>query len=360
MNFSERLSISRYKDIATLNNEHRIYIVQHQETKKIFVKKVLDVYNANIYQYLQSSYVEGTPQIIEIYEDNNSLTIIEEYISGETLQDKINNGSLDHRYIYYYIKELCTILNRLHSLNPPIIHRDIKPSNILITAYNHVVLLDFNAAKFFTNVNSPDTILLGTQGYAAPEQYGFGSSTQQTDIYAVGVLLKELISSSKLPIHQFDSIISKCTQINPNDRFKSASELQDALCNESSNKQPNNQANPNKIKSWRFFLPPGFRTNTPWRMLVAVLGYIMIFGFTFSLKIKEPAIVSPWLLRSAYILIFLGIVFVCCNYLNIQKAMPLCQHKNPIIKHIGISILNITLFFIIILLLTFIKLIFFP
>ncbi len=359
MNSSNHLSMSQYKDISILNETHKIYIVQHQETKKIFVKKILDVYNASIYQYLQTSYVEGTPQIIDLYEDDNSLTVIEEYISGETLQDKINNGSLDHRYIYYYIKELCTILNRLHSLNPPIIHRDIKPSNILITAYNHVVLLDFNAAKFFTNINSPDTILLGTQGYAAPEQYGFGSSTQQTDIYAIGVLLRELISSSKIPLHQFDSIISKCTQINPADRFTSVSELKDTLCNEPINKQNNSHVNPTKTKSWKFFLPPGFRTNTPWHMLVAVLGYIMIFGFTFSLKISEPAIVTPWLLRSAYLLIFLGIVFVCCNYLNIQKAMPLCQHKNPIIKHIGISLLNIILFFILIILLTFINLIFF-
>lgn len=89
--------------------------------------------------------------------------------------------------------ELCEILEKLHSANPPIVHRDIKPSNIIITNYDHVILLDFNAAKYFTDPNTSDTILLGTKGYAAPEQYGFGSSTPQTDIYAVGILLKELV-----------------------------------------------------------------------------------------------------------------------------------------------------------------------
>ena len=56
-------------------------------------------------------------------------------------------------------------------------------------------LLDFNAAKFFSTSTTEDTVLLGTKGYAAPEQYGFGASTPKTDIYAVGILLNELTSS---------------------------------------------------------------------------------------------------------------------------------------------------------------------
>ena len=52
MNYSNRLAISYYKTIATLNEEHKVYLVQHQESKKIFVKKILDVYNKNIYQYI--------------------------------------------------------------------------------------------------------------------------------------------------------------------------------------------------------------------------------------------------------------------------------------------------------------------
>ena len=78
---------------------------------------------------------------------------------------------------------------------PPIIHRDIKPSNIIITAYNRAVLLDFNAAIYYSCQSTEDTILLGTQGYASPEQYGFGSSSPQTDIYSMGILFRELLNS---------------------------------------------------------------------------------------------------------------------------------------------------------------------
>ena len=78
---------------------------------------------------------------------------------------------------------------------PAIIHRDIKPSNIIITAYNRAVLLDFNAAKYYSCQSTEDTVLLGTQGYASPEQYGFGSSSPQTDIYSMGILFRELLNS---------------------------------------------------------------------------------------------------------------------------------------------------------------------
>ena len=53
MDLSNRLSISYYKTIATLNESHKIYLVQHQSTNKIYVKKVLDVYNKNVFETLR-------------------------------------------------------------------------------------------------------------------------------------------------------------------------------------------------------------------------------------------------------------------------------------------------------------------
>ncbi len=167
MDYSKRLAISYYKVIATLNEPHKVFLVQHQLTKKIYIKKVLNVYNKDIFQVLSQSPVSGTPQIIDLYEEENQLTVIESFVSGCSLQEKIDASDLSMNYIYQYMMELCNILEKLHSFQPPIIHRDIKPSNIIITEHNHVVLLDFNAAKYFTDSNSNDTVLLGTQGYAA-------------------------------------------------------------------------------------------------------------------------------------------------------------------------------------------------
>lgn len=336
MDFSKRLSISYYKNIALLNEEHKVYIVQHQENKKIFVKKKLDVFNTSIYQHLQITPIEGIPQIVELYEEDSSLTVIEEYISGETLQEKINKCCLHESDINCYIKDLCNILIKLHSFNPPIIHRDIKPSNIVITPYNRVFLLDFNAAKYFTDSKSSDTVLLGTKGYAAPEQYGFGSSTQQTDIYAIGILLKELTSSLSTPTNKFNNLIKKCTQINPSDRFLSVAELNKKLRLES----PYNSTD-FQIESWRSFIPPGFRTHTPWKMIVSFTGYLLIFWLCLSLEVKNVTGMGLWIERIFCLLMFLSVVFAGTNYLNIQNIIPLCQHKNRIIHYFGIILLNV-------------------
>lgn len=336
MDFSKRLSISYYKNIAVLNEEHNVYLVQHQENKKIFVKKKLNIFNISIYHHLQTAPIEGIPQIIELYEEDSSLTVIEEYISGETLQEKINKCSLHECDINCYIKDLCNILIKLHSFNPPIIHRDIKPSNIIITPYNRVFLLDYNAAKYFTDTKSSDTVLLGTKGYAAPEQYGFGSSTQQTDIYAIGILLKELTSSLNTPTNKFNKLIIKCTQINPLDRFLSVAELHKKLSLESPHSN-----NSFQIESWKSFIPPGFRRRTPWRMIVSSIGYLLVFWLCLSLEVQNVTGIGLWIERIFCLFMFLSVIFASTNYINIQKIIPLCQHKNRVIHYFGIVLLDV-------------------
>lgn len=105
----------------------------------------------------------------------------------------------------------------------------MKPSNVIITSYNRAVLLDFNAAKYHTAAKDSDTILLGTQGYAAPEQYGFGQSSPQTDIYSIGILLKEMAEASHCQNPYIDAVTAKCTQMNPAERYQSIGELRQVL-----------------------------------------------------------------------------------------------------------------------------------
>lgn len=338
MDFSKRLSISYYKNIAVLNEEHQVYIAQHQVNKKIFVKKNLSIFNASIYHDLQTQSIKGIPQIYELYEEDSSLTVIEEYIFGETLQEKIDQRCLNSHDINYYIADLCDILIKLHNFTPPIIHRDIKPSNIIVTPDHRLFLLDYNAAKYFTDTNSSDTVLLGTKGYAAPEQYGFGSSTQKTDIYAVGILLKELTESLHLPTNKFDDLIEKCTPINPSDRFESVSELCNALPYNTTMQIPN----PSE-KSWRAFILPGFRTHRIWKMLIAFPAYAVIFFLSLTLQVEDATLLQLWIERLFCSLIFLSFIFVWANYLNIQTIFPLCQHNSHLVRFFGMIILNMIL-----------------
>lgn len=336
MDYSHRLEISYYKTIATINDAHKVFLVQHQESNQIFIKKILDIYNLSIYEYLKTNPITGIPRIVDYCEDNNQLILIEEYISGTSLQEIINSDKVTEESINSYLCEICDILAQLHSLDPPIVHRDIKPSNIIITPYNHVMLLDFNAAKYLTNKDAEDTVLLGTKGYAAPEQYGFGSSTPQTDIYALGILLKELTENLPAKNKKYNAIIKKCTKINPEDRYRNINELRKDFYNKIS---PPLQKTLSFSASLKAYTLPGFRTHNLLKEAIALPVYLLLLILCLSIEVENSSASDLWIQRIFCFFIMMSYIFVYCNYRNIQRYMPLCQSKNIIIKQTGLIIM---------------------
>ena len=119
------------------------------------------------------------------------------------------------------------MLSFLHRIN--IVHRDIKPENIIITDNATVKLIDFNASRVYKNECTADTVVLGTIGYASPEQFGITQSDARTDIFALGVLLNVMLTgvhpSEQLAKGRAGKIVLKCTQIDPNKRYQSVEEL---------------------------------------------------------------------------------------------------------------------------------------
>lgn len=344
MDYVGRLEISYYNTIATLNSAHKIYLVQHRESEKIYVKKILNVYNPHIYKYLMEHHITGIPRLYNVYEENEQLILIEEFISGVSLQEMIDDRTLTFDLIVRLMGELCDILEKLHILNPPIIHRDIKPSNIIVTPYNHAVLIDFNAAKYLTDTADHDTVLLGTKGYAAPEQYGFGFSTPQTDIYALGILLKELSLALPVPTSIFDALIKKCTEMNPSDRMETVQELKTEIKKLQARHGEKSQ-HTTVFAAWRKLIPPGFRTRTPWKMLTASTIYLLIFWLCLSMESEVASVFQLWLVKITILSMMLSVVFCCFNYCNIRRFIPLCANKHRLIRYLGVIILNFAVVF---------------
>lgn len=338
MDVMQRLELSEYKTIATINEAHHIELVQHQKTNRVYVKKILDVYNTSIYEYLKNHPIAGTPRIICCGEEDHQLILIEEYIQGESLREKMDAGALSLSALQKYVCALCDILKTLHSAQPAIIHRDIKPSNVLIDSNDQVVLIDFNASKFFTDKGSSDTVLLGTRGYAAPEQYGFGVSTPQTDIYAIGILMREALESLGLNRPELDAIISKCTEIDPKNRYKNVSAVQAAVLKTGKSQGGRDTRKP--AESWRTVLPPGFRTLTPWKMLLAVGGYAFIFWISLSLEVEGETGFLLGANRLCCLMMMLFPVFIVFNYREMQKWMPLCRNENQAVRWIGVVLMS--------------------
>jgi serine/threonine protein kinase len=228
------LRLSYYREIAVLDKDHGVYLVQHTDSSKTYVKKIRSLYNLDVYKQLYEHPVVGVPKIQEFIKQGDNLIVFEEYISGTDLETYIkSNGVFSVSETIKISSMLCDILSRLHTMEPPIIHRDIKPSNIMLTEDKRVILLDLNSAKPVTPGQLQDTTLLGTHGFAAPEQYGFGASNIQTDLYAVGILIRYMLSgklnSSSGSTDELNNVVNKCTQLDPEKRYTSAEELKAAI-----------------------------------------------------------------------------------------------------------------------------------
>lgn len=183
------------------------------------------------------------PRIVDIIDREDVIYVIMDYIEGEPLSRILEKfGVQSQENVIEWGKELCGVLDYLHTQNPPIIYRDMKPANIMLQPNGNIKLIDFGIAREYKEQNLEDTINLGTKGYAAPEQFGGkGQTDARTDIYCLGVTLYHLVTGKNpceppyeiYPIRYWkpelssglESIILKCTQLNPAERYESCAEV---------------------------------------------------------------------------------------------------------------------------------------
>ena len=182
------------------------------------------------YESLAKLECENLPLIYDVIDLEDCQIVLEEYISGITIADVMDTGRYTYHGAKKVIQGVCNALSVLHSRN--IVHRDIKPENIMVESSGRVVLIDFNASRTITP-DSKDTVVMGTVGYASPEQIGIAQSDSRTDIYAIGVLLNVMMTgrhpSEIIAKGKAGRIVRKCTNVNPNDRYQTVEKLSGAL-----------------------------------------------------------------------------------------------------------------------------------
>ncbi|WP_042462817.1 serine/threonine protein kinase [Neobacillus dielmonensis] len=187
------------------------------------------------------------PRIVDILDKEDVIYVIMDYIEGEPLSKILDEyGAQSQEQVIEWAKQLCQVLDYLHTNNPPIIYRDMKPANVMLKPDGNLKLIDFGIAREYKQENLADTVNLGTKGYAAPEQFGGkGQTDPRTDVYCLGVTLYHLVTGKNpseppyeiYPIRHWnpqlsgglEKIIQKCTQLNPDDRYQSCAELLYAL-----------------------------------------------------------------------------------------------------------------------------------
>lgn len=304
-------------------------------THEICMKKTITYYDLNVFSYLKEHKHQNIPIIYDYYEKEGKLIVAEEFIQGRTLESIIksteNSESMNDSEKFDLESILLEIMDGiefLHNAEPKIIHRDIKLSNIMVTNDGVVKIIDYDAAKIYKPSEDRDTILIGTNGCAAPEQYGFGRSDERTDIYAIGILMRKLFPDNS----QYKSIEAKATQIDAANRYGSIGEMRNAVLNKKNL--------PDMTKHRSLWPIPGFRSGKVWKMVVAVLGYIVILDFFFTIKISTAqSVVALWINRICMLAMILSVIDIVCDYSGLFSKFSLLKGRG-IVKVVGIILVS--------------------
>ena len=206
--------------------------VLHLRNKHLGSDLVLRSYPNSIdaYEKMQNVRCKNLPEIYDVLKMDDGQIVLEEFIDGLTVAQVMEINKYHSAGAKKVILGVCGALSVLHNLG--IIHRDVKPENVIIEKSGRVVLIDFNASRTQSKA-SKDTVIMGTVGYASPEQLGITQSDARTDIYATGVLYNVMLTgqhpSVTIAERREGRIIRKCTRVNPNERYQTAIELSDAI-----------------------------------------------------------------------------------------------------------------------------------
>ena len=222
---------TEYEPVRRMKESDRggVYLIRHRTDGKPLVLRHFTG-NAEVYRRLLHCTCRNLPAVYEVASQGEEHLILEEYIQGDTLDFLLKDTLFTAKETRKIVTQVCRALWVLHSLGA--VHRDVKPDNIILRG-SEAVLIDFDAARFHKLENSADTQILGTTGFAAPEQYGLSQTDIRTDIYAMGILINVMLTgrhpSKKLAEGRMGRIVTRCTQVNPKKRYQSVLQLMEAL-----------------------------------------------------------------------------------------------------------------------------------
>lgn len=199
-------------------------------------------------------------QVFDFNHHGNIYYMVMEYLIGETLDRKLKalneaGMRLPLADAIRIISTLCEAIDYAHQHR--MIHRDLKPANIMLNLVNEPILMDFGIAKIIGGrVHTQTGAAIGTAAYMSPEQWKGQSTDHRSDIYALGIILFEIMSGqppfqsdstwglmqqhleaavpdirqiNKNTPHTLVNIIERALAKNPKNRFQTAAEMANAL-----------------------------------------------------------------------------------------------------------------------------------
>lgn len=298
------------------NRSDNQYLVINEITNVVCIMKVLTVFDTTVFKFLKENKSKYIPEIFEFGLLDEKLYVFEEFIQGTTLQDYLLQSNVTDDEKIRILLEVCEALKFIHSAPTPIIHRDLKPTNIMLTSDRNVKVIDYDAARSFKVGKDEDTVFVGTQKYAAPEQYGFGQSDPRTDIFALGKLIQTIFSNNT----KMQRVVDKACQIKPEDRFQTIDEMIYAI--------KHNGRSLNFFE--RLIRLPGFRTRKVGKMFIAIPCYLLVgYMIVFLTKGKHGWSLAGEIISRVFVgLMFFLVVDISFNWVGlVHDILPPLNSK---------------------------------
>jgi serine/threonine protein kinase len=398
MTESEKSILFSCREIAVLDPNRGTTLVQHEPTRRIYVKKELPARSAGVYRWLQHHYIEGVPEVVEVVsvpvaaipgeavktrESGQPVNIIsvsrltespfssieyalEEYVSGQTLREILDNGNLfPVEEAVDIMEQLCRTLQALGNARPPITGCDLNPSNILLTADGLIRIRDLRSAgqtfgQTFSDMSDNPLPPVSKTGRARRSKVGntdFSNGhvkSLQTDLRALGGLFCQLITGhlpgNELPGGKPGQIIRRCMESHPSKQYPDLQGLlrdldacrpHPTVDHSITSDSDAADAAPRKHP----YLLPGFRSGNPLHVLAALFAYILLIwlSLTFTLD-KFPPGWQMWVERLVFFLCGSVILLFTGNYMDVWRHLRITKIRTTLLRLLVVLIIDAALF----------------
>lgn len=398
MTESEKSILFSCREIAVMEPDRGTTLVQHEPTRRIYVKKELPARSAGVYRWLRHHYIEGVPEVVEVVnvpvatipgeagktresgQPVNSTSVsrltespfssieyaLEEYVSGQTLREILDNGNLfPVEEAVDIMEQLCRTLQALGNARPPITGCDLNPSNILLTADGLIRIRDLRSAgqtfgQTFSDMSDNPLPPVSKTGRARRSKVGntdFSNGhvkSLQTDLRGLGGLFCQLITGhlpgNELPGGKPGQIIRRCMESHPSKQYPDLQGLlrdldacrpHPTVDHSITSDSDAADAAPRKHP----YLLPGFRSGNPLHVLAALFAYILLIwlSLTFTLD-KFPPGWQMWVERLVFFLCGSVILLFTGNYMDVWRHLRITKIRTTLLRLLVVLIIDAALF----------------
>ena len=225
------------------NRENRqVYLLRNRQDDALYVLKTAPAEDMprflREYALMQTLHDTAFPHPVACFQRGDRAFLMREYVAGWTLAERVKSeGPFPPRRALEVAIRSCGVVGILQSLTPPVIHRDIKPQNLILDESGGLHLIDLDTTQASKPEKAFDTMVVGTERTAAPEQFGFRRCDERTDVYAIGMLMVFLLTGGydELALNSvglspsLKRILRRCLAFDPSHRPASARRLEAML-----------------------------------------------------------------------------------------------------------------------------------